>query len=579
MNQKELLKLFNKYGFQSLKKDPFLYAKNEKVGIVYTLKTSYYGALNRIFIPKTKEEAEDFLAKYYWFKKNQNKNLVRVELKEYNTMYTDIKYLRKEKELSKEELLDLKEENHKKEKKESKTEAAFLKKIKRTFLILIDVIEEKINIQNITYQNLTTLTNEFIEKENELNEKLSELKQESFQKKEKITLEPLQTEYQNALDSWKQTIKELNEKESIEKSIKELVEFLQSLELDEGLLKNKYELIKLPLEINNMKERIKELNNIPKKKKGIFRKKENIQEILEKIDKKNAIDKIVSYEHYKENEELRIKEKYALIPNLDIRTIGDFFIEFDNLKIKEPEINEQEEKKEENATYEETMKQLEINFANRPKEEQEMLLAYEYIIKNVLTGGEEERKTNIQEFINTLENPNNIMIKVKYFKDINLKDLESCINSMKTLEKKVTDLKPDNLLGNINIFWKDNRKREQGLIKASNKRLLAPTQNIGENNITYIGELKKDSKILFIPEEIKKDYLSGDTLIIQKNRPFFLVDLEKNELEEENSVIIKVNNYEISKCEEKKVTKAELIQEVVTLYKRVKIERSIHEKN
>ena len=51
-------------------------------------------------------------------------------------------------------------------------------------------------------------------------------------------------------------------KESLEEYIYSLVEYLETLELEEGLLKNKYDLIKIPLQIDITKEKIKYINII-----------------------------------------------------------------------------------------------------------------------------------------------------------------------------------------------------------------------------------------------------------------------------------------------------------------------------
>ena len=68
--EKEVLqKILYKYGFYSLNKEPFLYVKNNEIGISFSFKDPFYGELTRIFLPKSIEEAEDFLAKYSWYKK------------------------------------------------------------------------------------------------------------------------------------------------------------------------------------------------------------------------------------------------------------------------------------------------------------------------------------------------------------------------------------------------------------------------------------------------------------------------------------------------------------------------------
>jgi len=572
VKQEDLLKLFHKYGFQSLKKEPFLYVNNDTVGITYTLRTSFYGNLNRIYIPKDARACESFLAKYCWYKKYNSKNLVDAKLTNYQSKFSSIKYLDGDVELNKTDLLNFKEKEEIISVEMSNKDKAYLKKIKRTFFILVSVIEEKIKIQNITYQNLIALTNEYIEKQNEWNRKFSKIKKYNFEPLEKVSDVVPESNYEETLMDWKEQVKILNDKESIEDYIKELVGFLKSLELDDGLLKNKFQLIKLPLEINHLKEKIQVLETYSPKK-GLFGKKASIDTILNEMDQKNESQSIVSLEHYIENEKKRIDEKYQMIPDLDVRTIGDFFIEFDNLKIDEPifEIDLPIEK-EAKFSYEEIMKSLEMSFQKREKQEQDLLIAYEYILKNVMTGNEQTRKSNIEDFMNTLMNPNNIMARIKYFKDVSFDNLDSFTNSVQNIIEKAKMIPTDNLLGNINIFWKGNEDHDR-ILKASSKRFLAPTQNVGENKINYIGKLNKGVELLFVPFELKKDFLSGDALILQSNRPFFLIDLEKNEWKENENDIIKVKNYEIQKKEYKNYVITDLVHEVESIYKEVWIER------
>lgn len=570
MKQEELIKLFNKYGFQSLKKEPFLYVNGLDIGIAYSIKMPYYGELKRIYIPKDREDAEDFLAKYSWYKRVGKKSSVSIDLPYYNKKITDIIYKLETKELKKDELQNINPEV--KKRSNPTKENLYLKKIKRTFLILLEVMEEKIRIQKVTYQNLIKLTNEHNEKQNYWNEIIKDKKNLTVEKIKKLAAESDDVTYKDTVESWKIEINELKEKDLLEKYIKELVDFIQSLEIAEGFLKNKYQLIKLPLETNTLKEKIEAIEKEKNNKKGLFSKKQDFEKIIKEIEDKNSIHQIVSYEHYKENEINRIMEKYKIIPDLDIRTIGDFFIEFDNLKIEEPKIEDENQIENKKLTYEETMKELENEFYKKKKEDQELLIAYSYISKNVLSENIEDQKNNVEEFINTLSNPNNIMIKVKYFKNINLTSNTACLKSIIKMEEKIKTLQTQKVKGNINVFWKSNRKMEKR-IKASTKRILAPCQNAGENDITYIGKLKENCEVLFIPSELKKNYLLGDTLVLEKNCPLFIIDFQKNVRKDENAVIIKVMNYEFKKKIKKITLVSDLEQETVTLYKTTVIER------
>jgi len=569
MKQQDLLKIFHKYGFTSCKKYPYLYQNNNKCGIVYTLKTPYYGELTRVYFPKTLDDAEDFLAKFYWYTKNGEKNWIHVELTHYQSKESDILYFQNGKELSREELLHSKKEVF----TENKKEVAFLKKMKRTFFLLVEVIEEKIKVQNETYSNLITLTNESIQKFNEKNEKLAKLTDKIYKKKKNVPIEPV-VSYEDILNTWKEQIVSVEEKEELNSYIFELVDFLRKLELDEGFLKNKYELIQIPLQIDSLKEEIAVIDAYQSKKKGIFSKKENIEELLEQCKKKDLLKKIVKYDSYRENERKRILEKYEIIPDLDIRTIGDYFLEFDNLKIKEPIFEEEEKAEKKEASFEIVMTSLEKSFSHRKKEIQELLIAYFYLLKNVYVRDLEQRKSNVLDFMQTLQNPNNIMMKVKYFKDISLVSIDSCIQSIEKLISRVGDVEKDILKGTINVFWKDVKNSKNELLKVSSKRFLSPTQSYGDNQVHYLGKLEEDALVLFIPCEIQKDFYNGDNLVLEQGRPYFVIDLHDHLLEDSTHVIQKIVHYKIDTTTESGITiVSDLKEDKIELYAEVKIRR------
>jgi len=566
VRQEELLKLFTMYGFHSLKKEPFLYVKEDTLGITYTFKHPFYGTLTRNYIPKDLEDAKNFLERYYWFKKKNTLNKIEIELTDYKDENPIFNYIQDGKKI---ELLN----TNKEKAKEEKQEEAYLKKVRRTLSILLEVINEKIKIQKATYQNLIHLTNELIKKENILSSKMKEYKKISFEEKKEIKEETLSNDEQSILKSWQKQIDSINEKNLLEDFVYTLTDYLKKLEIDEGLLKNKYELIKIPLQINIIKEKIKVIDLAMNKKKSLFSKKDDTEQKFLEIESQSTLKDIVTYKQYKENELNRIEEKYSIIPDLDIRTIGDFFIEFDNLKLKEPEI-EQEEKITEKS-FEETMTYLEKSFLERTKEEQEYLILFEYLIKNIIKGSKKDIEKNIEELINTLENPNNIMIKIKYFKNINTNSIEDCLNSIEKELKKIDKIKPTPLIGNINIFWKAPKiMTKTDILKASSKRILAPSQDLNENDVTYIGTLKKDSSVIFIPDEITPDIKDNEILSLQSKRPFFLIDLQKNIIKNEKNDIIKVIDYLPEKEIKQNLTVVtNLKSNKINLYKKVEIER------
>lgn len=566
--EEEIIKLLNKYGFNSQKKEPFLYKKKDQLGIFYTYKDVIYGNISRIFMGKDLEEIEDFLEKYYWYKKNGDKYKVTIKLDNYEIENPKVCFIKDKKELTKEEMLQLSQKKDKEIEKKEESESKYIKKLKRTLLILLEVIEEKIKNQNVTYQNLIKLTNDYVEKQNELNNLLTAQDKKKREKLNPLKEEEINEEYKKSLKKIKENFLSLEEKEPLENNMNYLTNYLKTLEIEEGFLKNKYELIKLPLQIELMKEKIEKVKEQEEKKKGLFGKKESLEELLQKVEQDCTLKDIVSYTQYKENEMNRIEEKYTVIPDLDPRTIGDYFVEFDNLKIKEIDL---EQKKENKKSFEESMIYLENSFNARPKKEQELLMEILYISKITLQ--------DIDYFINQLNNPNNIMIKIKYFKNIDTRSIEHCKKSIEEEIKELASIKEDKLLEDINIFFKEEEKiQKKQYLKASTKRILAPRQNKGKNDITYYATLKKDSHIYFVPNEIISDLSQDDLLVVEQKKPFFFINLEKSAILDENSDILKVVELEEKKIvENNKTVVNEVKCKKKQAYKTVIIERKHNE--
>lgn len=544
MKKEDLLKVFYKYGFHSLNKEPFLYEGKRGVGISYTFKDSIYGPLTRIYIPKDGSDAEDFLAKYYWYKKKSNQYNIEIILSDYKIENPTLKYFYNHLEMSLDSFQKLEKI---KDDKINEKENSYFKKIKRTAFLMLSIIEEKIKVQNSTYLNLLKLNEKYQNLKLELNEKKEEYNKTKIEVKKTASLSEDIQDYHNDLLEMKNYIKNAS-KEELEKYISILTDFLKSLEISDSFIKNKYELIRLPLAIDILNKQIKVVEEMSNKKKGFFTKKEDINSFLEEIKEQSDLKDIVSFLQYKTNEQKRVEEKYSMIPDLDIRTIGDFFIEFDNLNIKEPEIETEKKQELKKYSYEEAMEQLEVNFQKRSREEKQILMLYHSILKNTRIYLEldcnEFIKISIKEFIELIDHPNNILFKIKYFKNIDTTSIENSIKSLKKELSKIKNIAPEKVLTEINLFFKDGKQiTKKKYLEASNKKLLAPSQKIEDNDVTYLATIKESTSVYFIPSEITYDFTQEDTLIQRNEQPFFLIDMEKNEIKEESSEIIKVAVY------------------------------------
>ncbi len=564
MKKEELLKLLNKYGFYSFRKEPFIYEGKDGIGFSYSFKDPFYGQLTRLFLPKSLAEAEDFLAKYYWYKKYSDTYSVFLVLDDYRCVAPGVHMEYHGKDMSLADLNQLLVEPKEKNEKDK----AYLRKVRRTLLLLLEVLKEKLRLQNQTYHNLLKLTNNYIDKENEFQEKWSRYQKKGFEPLKHVEAENIDFAIDPSLQDYENEIRQNNDINALESLVDGIVDMIYHLEIDEGYLQNKYELIKLPLQIQVLKRKIQIMDDFLSRKKALFgRKEDDLAKMLVDVEQESTLKNIVSFEHYKDNEEKRIAEKYAVIPDLDIRTIGDFLVEFDNLKVSEPTFVDDIANA---VSFEMVMESLERDYMNLSREEQDRLIAYYYLLKQV-------DDQSLEHFISLMNNPNNIMIKIKYFKDIDCSSVDNCLKSIQNFFEKSDVLsKPSTLIGSINVFWKDSLKEKSvKYLKTSSKRSLAPAQKIGKNDVFYIGHVEKDNLVYFIPNEIIEDIYNEDTLILSEKRPFILLQCENCIIRDKISDIIRVVDFVPKKEDIDKITIVrDFVENKVMLFKQVNVERS-----
>lgn len=559
MNKEMILNLLRQYGFGLNQKDPYLYDGELGLGIVYTFKDPFYGMLTRVYQAPSLKEYEDFLNKYSWYKKNGQKTRVKICLENYKEIMANPKFIYQGKEKNYQELQDIAQN-----KKETVLkEKNYIKKLRRTVNILMQILDIKRKLQIETRKNYEEFYQNYI------------TKKEAFEKELANYLKEKQEEEETSMPTFIEDLKdvEINKlrlelekdltKEELEQQIYNLTDFIKELEVDEEYLKNKYQLICLPLQIKEIKEKEQVLESY-KKKISLFNKKEKLLKELQDIEEKSTLKSIVTYEHYKENEEKRIVEKYAMIPDLDMRTVGDFLAEFDNIKFEEMTYTSEEK---EEYSFEEIMEEVESDYQNRSKEEQDFLVGYSYLL-NVI-------KTNrVSEFFNMLRNPNNVMVRVKYFQDIDFTSENKCALTIKKYMKKINGIISYPLIGNLNVFFIDNKiMTSDKVIKASSKKAQAPVLTNGDE-VTYVCNLKKGISTYFIPCELKEDIYNDGNLILASDRSLFLIDLSNLVIKKDNDDMLKVVQYEMVKeMKEDYLQADDFKSKKILMYRNITIER------
>lgn len=559
MNKEMILNLLRQYGFGLNQKDPYLYDGELGLGIVYTFKDPFYGMLTRVYQAPSLKEYEDFLNKYSWYKKNGQKTRVKICLENYKEIMANPKFIYQGKEKNYQELQDIAQN-----KKETVLkEKNYIKKLRRTVNILMQILDIKRKLQIETRKNYEEFYQNYITKKEAFEKELANYLKEKQEEKE-TSLPPFIEDLKDVeINKLRSELEKDLTKEELEQQIYNLTDFIKELEVDEEYLKNKYQLICLPLQIKEIKEKEQVLESY-KKKISLFNKREKLLKELEDIEEKSTLKSIVTYKHYKENEEKRIIEKYAMIPDLDMRTIGDFLAEFDNIKFEEMTYTSEEK---EEYSFEEIMEEVESDYQNRSKEEQDFLVGYAYLL-NVI-------KTNrISEFFNMLRNPNNVMVRVKYFQDIDFTSENKCALTIKKYMKKINSIISYPLIGNLNVFFIDNKiMTSDKVIKASSKKAQAPVLTNGDE-VTYVCNLKKGISTYFIPCELKEDIYNDGNLILASDRSLFLIDLSNLVIKKDNDDMLKVVQYEMVKeMKEDYLQADDFKSKKILMYRNITIER------
>ena len=559
MNKEMILNLLRQYGFGLNQKDPYLYDGELGLGIVYSFKDPFYGMLTRVYQAFSLKEYEDFLNKYSWYKKNGQKTRVKICLENYKEIMANPKFIYQGKEKNYQELQDIgqnKKETVLKEKN-------YIKKLRRTVNILMQILDIKRKLQIETRKNYEEFYQNYMTKKEAFEKELANYLKEKQEEKETSLIPFIEDLKDVEINKLRLELEKELTKEELEQQIYNLTDFIKELEIDEEYLKNKYQLICLPLQIKEIKEKEQVLESY-KNKISLFNKKEKLLKELQDVEEKSTLKNIVSYEHYKENEEKRIVEKYAMIPDLDMRTIGDFLAEFDNIKFEEMTYTSEEK---EEYSFEEIMEEVESDYQNRSKEEQDFLVGYSYLL-NVI-------KTNrVSEFFNMLRNPNNVMVRVKYFQDIDFTSENKCALTIKKYMKKINSIISYPLIGNLNVFFIDNKiMTSDKVIKASSKKAQAPVLTNGDE-VTYVCNLKKGVSTYFIPCELKEDIYNDGNLILASDRSLFLIDLSNLVIKKENDDMLKVVQYEMVKeMKEDYLQADDFKSKKILMYQNITIER------
>ncbi len=567
MESKEIiLKLLAKYGLDSVYHDPYLYEKDGHFGLVYSFSHVHYGFLTRAVFFSQEEEMDDFLYQYWWYKKYGTNYQVTLELDNYEVFEVRPQFFYQGKDINAQGMKDLLVDAL--EIQSDQKSVKFYQRLIRTARILLEAIELKTKVQFDTFKSVKELDNEWKRQENEFLQLYNR-----HQKDHKPLLE-VEDDHEDfvrphELDDFSLQLDWFLKHESEEELrgfIVTLWTALHSLEKDIRHLQNKYLLIKLPLDLDDVRKKKVYMENLLNKKKGLFSKKEHPLTELMKIEENSETKKIVPMEDYIKNEEKRLEEKYAVISEMDYVTLGDYLNEFDNLGI-DCSLDIKEEKVLKKYSHDELLSSLKEIYNHLSLDEQMTLAVYHSFLSPLcdevllrLMDGEEV--VAIQNFLkshyleevgnamNVIMDAENVFIRMKKMKMLSLSSVDHFCSSLIQVCKSLLAITAFQISGISYYFGKSLLEDQEFLLyHASCRNSGCPNQRKGAFDVHDIIELHEMIPLWFCPSyySLKDPYFHDYSLQEIDNNENVLLNFKNCRVNWKDSVIINVSRYKIER--------------------------------
>lgn len=335
MKKEEILKVLKKYGFYSLNRAPYLYENNDRCGVYFIFPSKHYGNLERVLFFDDEESLEDEIYKYWWFLNHKNELDIEVLFDNYEVLSPKVTYYFKNAELSSFIMKNFATE----EKNMIDDETIHKKKqLLRTANILIQLLQEKLKIQNETYlkvldlqENLKKLTITFKQKLNLYN-KTNETFVENYE-----LLRDDSNESETFIHSLQEELSTLDSILNLKEFIKKVFSCLKEIDKNDIHLQNIYLLDRFPIEIEDIKKKIDILDESLTNKKKIKSKKNNVELLLNEVDTQSACLHLTNVNIYIEQEKNRIEKKYVDCQMIEDEVLGDHLLTLENISIEIPE--------------------------------------------------------------------------------------------------------------------------------------------------------------------------------------------------------------------------------------------------
>lgn len=558
LKKEQILKVLKKYGFYSLNRAPYLYQNKEELGVYFVWPNSNFGNLERVLFFYDEETLDEEVYKYWWFLNNKNNVNVIVEFDDYEKLNPKINYKLNNK------ILTATMMKHFSDIENTENESDIIKKkqLIRTANILILILREKFKLQNETYfkvlelqETLKQLTNTYNKKLNQYN-KSNEDTPESYE-----LLMDENDESEKLANTLSDELASLNTTEEVRTFIESMFTYLSNIDSSEIHLQNVYLLNRYPYEIEDIKAKIDILENALKAKRRLFGAKQNVPELLGKVDSNSQCKKMINVNLYIEKEKKRIQEKYENRDQIDENILGDYLLNFEKMNIEVPSMIEVQN----NSVVlekEELLKALKEKYEKLNKKEKSAchvatsflgeclnilseienidILTTSDIISNLVLSKNIDR---FNEAFQALDNYLNAKIRVKYFSVLKIDTFETFIESL---------ISVINILKNINIKLSSSFKCYYHIKNKEIIPLYLKNLSYLEGKQSYLVEVKSNVPVYYSPVQIVKplDIVENVELDLRENEVVFLLHQTVNI--ESDSRKIKVVKYEKDKVVKRK---------------------------
>lgn len=534
LNIKEIVKVLQSYNMNIRTYGPSIYAFGDETGICLEVKDTTFGFLLRYFTFKTKDELENFLKKYTWYKKNHKKYNINLSLDKYDIPNPNIKYTYNSEELEFDDMINFEHNII------NKTQSEAEENEKMSYLINIENITNYFLKLEQQYSQIREEKNKLKIEENELKYTLLENLTTYYDKEKNITKKPVNLDIiiQNNDNTLLNTLDEVRVKplEDIKNYLKELINKTKNLELDDKHIIDEYSCLVYKYNIDILKKQIDFVKRKIETEKNFNikgSKNHNIDEELKSFLKASkAPDNIKVYQERIKNE---INQKYN-----NIEDIRNAYTLVSGKEINLPIIKEKTTKKSDVVTN------LKDQFDYLDKKEQALLVLYNSFYKEICEELDNKSIDDLKETINSsyheMEsiafNESNNHYLANYFKYINFKTEETYISSLKEIKNTVNKTRLI-LIDNLKVFCVEQK---------NNKEFLSIDPIFSKKDKIYLVNLLKGTKLLYIPDKIIIDNNRELNIISTKN-----IYIDGDIIDECDSII--VNKYQkVSSKESKDIT-------------------------